>query len=252
MSRSLGIWLVRPSAEAIGTALAQRLQGQLYRPWTDDAPHKEQFRRAFNGHPSWVLVMASGIAARFIDGLVHDKHRDPAVVVLDEAARFAISFLGGHEAGANTLAYEVANVTGATPVITTATEALKPLVVGIGCRQGVSAEQIAVAVERALAGRPLSEVREVATIREKEREPGLRAFCDANALPLRVVATEQIAARAWVTQPSAWVRQTLGIDGVCEPSALIACPRGALIVPKTTGDGVAVAVVADRPWEGPV
>jgi len=36
------------------------------------------------------------------------------------------------------------------------------------------------------------------------------------------------------------------VDGVCEPCALIASPRGVLIVPKTTLDGVAVAVVADR------
>jgi cobalt-precorrin 5A hydrolase len=37
----------------------------------------------------------------------------------------------------------------------------------------------------------------------------------------------------------------VGLDGVCEPCALIACGRGRLVVPKTTLDGVAIAVVED-------
>ena len=52
------------------------------------------------------------------------------------AARFAVSLLGGHEAGANALALEIANLTGAEPVISTTTEAAKDIIVGVGCRQG--------------------------------------------------------------------------------------------------------------------
>ena len=37
----------------------------------------------------------------------------------------------------------------------------------------------------------------------------------------------------------------MGVDGVCEPCALIACTRGKLVVAKTALDGVAVAVVED-------
>jgi len=33
---------------------------------------------------------------------------------------------------------------------------------------------------------------------------------------------------------------------VCEPCALVASPRGALLVPKMSLDGVAVAVVLDK------
>ncbi|MGH8624490.1 MAG: cobalamin biosynthesis protein, partial [Gammaproteobacteria bacterium] len=174
-----------------------------------------------------------------------DKHTDPAVVVLDEACRFAISLLSGHEAGGNDLAYRVANVVGAIPVITTATEALKPLVVGIGCRKGAGAEQIERAVRHALGERDLAQVREIATIALKAEEPGLVRFCEQHTIPLRVIGCEQVAARAWVTQTSEWVRKNVGVDGVCEPCALIACTRGALVVPKTALDGVAVAVVED-------
>jgi cobalt-precorrin 5A hydrolase len=92
----------------------------------------------------------------------------------------------------------------------------------------------------------LGDVREVATIDLKADEPGLQAFCEQNNLPLRVIGRRDVAARAWAAQPSAWVRQNIGVDGVCEPCALIASPRGQLIVPKTACNGVTVAVVEDR------
>lgn len=241
-----GIWLVRPESEALALVLQKQLGGVLYRPWLDTvATQKQQFAAAYRNHPQWIMISASGIAVRFLDGLPNDKHSDPAVVVLDEAGRFAVSLLAGHEGGANRLAYRVANAVGAAPVITTATEALKPLVVGIGCRKGVTAGQIAAAVKLALGERQLSEVRELATIDLKANEPGLLAFCEQHTLPLRVLASATVAARPWVTKPSDWVQQNVGLPGVCEPCALIACSRGKLIVPKTALDGVAVAVVED-------
>ncbi|TRX02105.1 cobalamin biosynthesis protein [Candidatus Methylobacter oryzae] len=247
-----GIWLVRPDSEALALVLQQRLGGAIYRPWLikDEQPvaQKQQFAEAYRRHPQWIVIAASGIAVRFLDGLPQDKHSDPAVVVLDEAGRFAVSLLAGHEGGANRLAYRVANVTGAMPIVTTATEALKPLVVGIGCRKGASVEQITAAVKLALSERQLNEVREMATIDLKADEPGLLAFCEQNDLPLRVLASSAVAARPWVTKASDWVQQIVGLPGVCEPCALIANPRGKLIVPKTALNGVAVAVVEDMGW----
>lgn len=248
MSESLGIWLVRVQGEALVSALQARLGGEVYRPWLNTLAQKAQFAAAYRLHTQWIMLAASGIAVRFLEGLVQDKHSDPAVVVLDEAGRFAISLLAGHEGGGNRLAYRVANAVGALPVITTATEAMKPLVVGIGCRKGVPAERIEAAVRRALGERQLSEVREVASIDLKADEPGLIEFCARHDLPLRIFTHEMVAARPWVTQPSAWVRQNVGLDGVCEPCALIACARGKLIVPKMALDGVAVAVVEDKQW----
>ena len=127
MRVELGIWPVRIEAEKLGEVLAQRLGGVLYRPWQSDESQKGQFRKQFARQSQWVLVMAAGIATRFVDGLLSDKHQDPAVVVVDEAGRHAIALVGGHEGGANALAYRVANAVGAIPVVTTATEATKPL-----------------------------------------------------------------------------------------------------------------------------
>lgn len=240
------IWLVRADALPLGQRLAEALGATLYQPWLtpDDSP-REQFRRAFLQHRRWVAVMASGIAVRYLDGLPASKYTDPALVVLDEAARFAIPLLSGHEGGANALAYEVARLTGAVPAVTTATEALKPLTLGIGCRRGKSADDIERAVMAVLGTRTLGEVREVATIDLKADEIGLLAFCERHGLPLRVIAQPDVTARGWTGQPSDWVRQNVGVAGVCEPCALIASPRGRLIVPKTACDGVTVAVVED-------
>ena len=66
--------------------------------------------------------MACGIVVRTVAGLLRNKREDPAVVVLDEAGRFAVSLLSGHLGGANDLAREIAALLGAQPVITTASE----------------------------------------------------------------------------------------------------------------------------------
>lgn len=250
MSQPLGIWLVRAEGEALALCLQARLGADIYRPWLNAGlAQREQFAAAYRNHAQWVMVAASGIAVRFLDGLAPDKHSDPAVVVLDEAGRYAVSLLAGHEGGANQLAYRVANVVGAVPVVTTASEALKPLVMGIGCRKGVPVERIEAAVLAALAqagGRAPEQLRELVTIDLKAHEPGLLEFCARHGVPLRVLARSTVAARPWTGKPSEWVRKNVGLDGVCEPCALIAAPRGALIVPKMALDGVAVALVEDR------
>lgn len=250
-AHALAVWPVRREAEGLAGRLARELGAALHRPW-EGAEHQKNsrqldaFRTAFPTARAWVFIGAVGIATRFLSGLPHSKLTDPAVVVLDDAARFAVALLGGHEGGANRLAYRVARLTGAVPVVTTATEAVKPLTLGIGCRRGVSEEQVATAVAHALGERPLADVREVATVDLKADEAGLLAFCQRHDLPLRIFAAADLEARPFVTRPSEWVQRSVGLSGVCEPCALLASPRGRLSVPKTALNGVTVAVVEDR------
>ena len=70
----------------------------------------------------FVLVCATGIAVRAIAPHLRSKRTDPAVVCIDDAARFVVTLAGGHERGGNRLASDVASITGATAVITTATD----------------------------------------------------------------------------------------------------------------------------------
>lgn len=244
-STKIAVLGVRSESEQITARLGDALGAVVCAPYSGGVKPAEYFREHFKDYGGWVLVMSTGIAVRFLDGIIQDKYQDPAVVVLDEGCHHAIALLSGHEGGANELAYKVANVVHATPVISTATESLKEFVVGVGCRKDVSGERIATAVLSALGDRPLSQVRCVATVAAKANEPGLLQFCSDNNLPLRVFAHEDVAQRHWTTKPSEWVRQNLGLDGVCEPCALMATARGKLVVPKTTLDGVAVAVVED-------
>ncbi len=69
-----------------------------------------------------VCIMATGIVVRMIAPLLQGKDRDPAVVVMDEAGKFAVSLISGHLGGANELAERCACSTGAVAVITTATD----------------------------------------------------------------------------------------------------------------------------------
>lgn len=78
---------------------------------------------AWAGVDAFVLFLATGAAVRIVAPLLVDKRTDPAVVCVDEAGRFAVALCGGHAGGANRLAVSVAGALGATPVVTTATDA---------------------------------------------------------------------------------------------------------------------------------
>ncbi|MBI5055342.1 MAG: precorrin-3B C(17)-methyltransferase [Nitrospirae bacterium] len=69
-----------------------------------------------------IFIMASGIVVRSIAPLIKDKKTDPAVVVLDEKGRYAVSLLSGHLGGANKLVKEIADFLKGAAVITTASD----------------------------------------------------------------------------------------------------------------------------------
>jgi len=98
------------AGEAVDQALpfAGELRALVHAKW-----------RRYDG---FIFIMAAGIVVRLIAPLLEAKDRDPAVVVVDEAGRFAVSLLSGHLGGANELARGVAGLLGGEAVITTATD----------------------------------------------------------------------------------------------------------------------------------
>lgn len=84
----------------------------------------DALRSAWAESDAVVAFLATGAVVRILAPLLTDKRSDPAVVVVDEAARHAVALLGGHAGGGNDLAEQVGAVLDARPVITTATDAV--------------------------------------------------------------------------------------------------------------------------------
>ena len=94
-------------------------------------PARDLLGRLFSEFAGLVLFGSVGMAVRLVAPLLVDKRADPAVVVVDDAGRFAVSVLSGHLGGANALARRVADALGAQAVITTASDALGTLAVDL-------------------------------------------------------------------------------------------------------------------------
>ena len=198
-----------------------------------------------------VYAAPCGVVVRALAPLVKSKYEDPAVVVLDAGGRWAVSLLSGHEGGANDLAIRVANLTGAEPVVTTTTEALKSVIVGIGCRRGTPTERIVEAVREALseAGIALEEVRLLASAEIKADEAGLLAAAEALGVPIRFIAAEEIRASLREFSHSAFVEEKVNLPAVAEPAALLAGRRTRFICRKKTFNGITIALAREGfPW----
>lgn len=111
-----------------GNSLAQHLaeslsdHGHQAACTRDGLKAEEWAARAFSRSDGLIFVGATGIAVRSIAPHLRHKSTDPAVVVVDEGGQFVIPILSGHLGGANDLAREMAALTGAVPIITTATD----------------------------------------------------------------------------------------------------------------------------------
>ncbi|MGI5453735.1 precorrin-3B C(17)-methyltransferase [Streptomyces sp. CA-249302] len=113
------------SATAAGAAARDRLAAAWpERTRVYEGPVGDAVRAAFAECEQLVCFLATGAVVRLVAPLLGDKATDPGVVCVDEGGRFAVSLVGGHGGGANELAGEVGELLGATPVVTTATDAV--------------------------------------------------------------------------------------------------------------------------------
>ncbi len=120
------------------------------------------------------------------------------------------------------------------------------LSLGIGCRKSAAASAIEETVREALdrAGVPLAAVKSVASIDIKKDEPGLVSFCTAHGLPFAVYTADELAAAPGEFTASAFVKNTVGVDSICERAAVVNAGNGTIIARKYAKNGVTAALAA--------
>ena len=111
------IFILGPSARDLGASLARHLPGELREP----EEIKSEMRRAFAERRPIIGLCATGILVRILAPLLAEKKSEPPVIAVAEDGSVAIPLLGGHH-GANDLARRIAEFTGGTCAITTASE----------------------------------------------------------------------------------------------------------------------------------
>lgn len=130
MQKTLAIISITPNGNALAQRLAKLRACDCY---TSDKLLQEGFlpfdgsfshcvEQLFQRYSAILFICATGIVVRTIAPLLVSKLADPAVLVMDEQGKHVISLLSGHVGGANQLTQEIAELIGAEPVITTATD----------------------------------------------------------------------------------------------------------------------------------
>ena len=108
-----------------GEKLAQKLASSYADEVTlfSKKDYKAKLPQIFSEFEGVVFISSTGIAVRLSHPYIKNKTVDPAIVVVDDSGRYAISLLSGHLGGANALTTEIALLLSCQPIITTASDA---------------------------------------------------------------------------------------------------------------------------------
>ncbi len=116
---------------------------------------------------------------------------------------------------------------------------------GIGCRRGKDAGEMEEFFLRQLeeAGVSVKEIRLIASVDLKKDEPGLLALSRKYSVPFETFTAQQLNSLPGSFSGSDFVKQTTGVDCVCERAALLAAGEGGkLVLKKKAGDGATFAL----------
>ena len=207
-------------------------------PWpTAHAEAAATVRDRWDDVDAFVLFLATGAAVRIVAPMLGDKTRDPAVVCVDEAGRFAIALCGGHAGGANELAREVATRLGAQAVVTTATDAAG--IAALDCLPGFSATGDIAGVTTAMLDGRLPRL---------EREVPWPVPLEDGAGPERVIVTDRMVAPARgtaVLHPPSLVAG-VGASSDAAPTSVVALLEAALAAAGLARAAVGEVATIDR------
>lgn len=191
-------------------------------------PFTDSVQQWFSNGERLILITATGIAVRTLSPVLTDKYNDPAVLVLDEAGRFVIPLISGHEGGANAWGANVAELIGAQLVITTANTYTKPQIqpiytVGLGCERDCPYAYVEAIFLKALQQASLSvaEISAITSIDIKADEAALLTLAKNYNKPFVTFTVAQLqTVENLLENPSEYVYNTVGVYGVAESAAL--------------------------------
>ncbi len=136
---SVAILALTRRAKTLAQRLASLLEGSVV--VSTEAGIVKTMQENWLNFDGFICIMATGIVVRAIARLLSNKRIDPCVVVMDELGQHAISLLSGHLGGGNELCLNVARLTGARPVITTASDVLGLVALDVWLKdQGLTSE----------------------------------------------------------------------------------------------------------------
>ncbi|KUO49753.1 MAG: hypothetical protein APF76_00455 [Desulfitibacter sp. BRH_c19] len=124
------------------------------------------------------------------------------------------------------------------------------LVVGIGCRKGVTLEDVTTALMETLNKYSFDErcIKSLATIDFKGEEEALKLLSKKMQVPLNTVTKDEINSLEGTFDPSDWVTKQIGVGGVCEPAAKLVAKKGLTIVPKQKVGPVTISMAVEKSW----
>ena len=105
-----------------GQALAEKLLKSGFGAKITRSP--KNYEVIWSENKALIFIGALGICVREIAPFLKDKKTDPAVINIDANGQFVQPVVSGHIGGANQLATDIANLLGATPVVTTVSDTL--------------------------------------------------------------------------------------------------------------------------------
>ena len=123
----------------------------------------------------------------------------------------------------------------------------KEYVLGIGCKKGKTEDEIAAFIRENLDALGITEedVAGIFSIDRKKEEAGIVRWAAHQAVPYHTFSATVLEQISGAFASSDFVKKTVGVDNVCERSALAGCESyggGELILKKQARDGITLAV----------
>jgi len=100
-----------------------------------DGALRDEIGPLFAQYDQVVFFVSLGAVVRLIAPHLRSKDEDPGVIVVDDAGQYVIPVLSGHVGGANEWSERIADLLGAAPVLTTASDVGRTIPVDILGRQ---------------------------------------------------------------------------------------------------------------------